>query len=153
VSPRTDARAWRWGNIPIPEAHLVGLGVGILIQIVRPWPLPWPAWVGHGCGWPLLLAGLWLGAWAVRAAGAVDLERPNQLVDSGPYAYGRNPMYAAWTLGYVGVALVAGAAWSLLLLPVVLAVTQVVVLGEERSLERRFGDAYRSYRTSVRRYL
>jgi protein-S-isoprenylcysteine O-methyltransferase Ste14 len=35
----------------------------------------------------------------------------------------------------------------------VLAVTQVVVLEEERSLERRFGDAYRSYRTSVRRYL
>jgi protein-S-isoprenylcysteine O-methyltransferase Ste14 len=153
VSPWTDARAWRWGNIPIPEAHLVGLGMGILLQVVRPWPLPWPAWVGHGCGWPLLLAGLWLGAWAVRAAGRVDLERPNQLVDSGPYALSRNPMYFAWTLGYVGVALVTGTAWPLLLLPVVLAVTQVVVLREERSLERRFGDAYRSYRTSVRRYL
>jgi protein-S-isoprenylcysteine O-methyltransferase Ste14 len=62
-------------------------------------------------------------------------------------------MYVAWTLGYVGVALVAGTAWSLLLLPAVLAVTQMVVLGEERSLERRFGDSYRSYRASVRRYL
>jgi protein-S-isoprenylcysteine O-methyltransferase Ste14 len=62
-----------------------------------------------------------------RAAG-VDLERPNQLVDSGPYAFSRNPMYLAWTLGYVGVALVAGTAWPLLLLPVVLVVTQVVVL-------------------------
>jgi protein-S-isoprenylcysteine O-methyltransferase Ste14 len=40
----------------------------------------------------LLLAGLWLGAWAVRAAADVDLERPNQLVQSVPYAYGRNPM-------------------------------------------------------------
>jgi protein-S-isoprenylcysteine O-methyltransferase Ste14 len=27
------------------------------------------------------------------------------------------------------------------------------VLREERSLERRFGAAYRSYKTSVRRYL
>jgi protein-S-isoprenylcysteine O-methyltransferase Ste14 len=152
MSPRTDAHAWRWGNIPIPEAHLAGLGTGIL-QVVRPWSLPWPAWVGHACGWPLLLAGLWLGAWAVRAAGRVDLERPNQLVDRGPYALSRNPMYLAWTLGYVGVALVAGTAWPLVLLPVVLVVTQVVVLQEERSLERRFGDAYRSYRTSVRRYL
>ena len=62
-------------------------------------------------------------------------------------------MYVAWTLGYVGVALVAGTAWPLLLLPVVLVVTQIVVLREERSLERRFGDAYRSSRTSVRRYL
>ena len=153
MSPRTGVPAWRWGNLPIPEAHLVGLGTGILLQVVRPWRPPWPAWIGHGCGWPLLLAGLWLGAWAVRAAAAVDLERPNQLVDSGPYAYGRNPMYVAWTLGYVGVALVAGTAWPLLLLPVVLVVTQVVVRGEERSLERRFGDAYRRYKASVRRYL
>jgi len=153
VSPRTDAPAWRWGNIPIPEAHLVGLGTGILLQVVTPWRLYWPAWIGHGCGWPLLLAGLWLGTWAVRAAAAADLQRPDQLLDSGPYAIGRNPMYVAWTLGYVGVALVAGTAWPLLLLPVVLMVTQVVVRREERSLERRFGDAYRNYKASVRRYL
>jgi protein-S-isoprenylcysteine O-methyltransferase Ste14 len=131
----------------------VGLGTGILLQVVTPWSLPWPARIGHVAGWPLILAGLWLGAWAVRAAAAVDLERPNQFVDSGPYAYSRNPMYVAWTVGYVGAALVAGTAWPLLLLPVVLVVTQIVVLGEERSLERRFGDAYRSYKASVRRYL
>jgi protein-S-isoprenylcysteine O-methyltransferase Ste14 len=143
----------RWGNVPIPQAHLVGLGAGILLQVVRPWSLPGPAWVGHGSGWPLILAGLWLGAWAVRAAADVDLERPDQLVDRGPYAFSRNPMYVAWTLGYVGIALVVGTAWPLVLLPVVLAVTQLVVVREERSLERRFGAAYRDYRASVRRYL
>jgi protein-S-isoprenylcysteine O-methyltransferase Ste14 len=143
----------RWGNVPIPEAHLAGLGTGILLQVVAPWSLPWPAWVGQGCGWPLILAGLWLGAWAVRAAADVDLERPDQLVDHGPYAFSRNPMYLAWTLGYVGIALVAGTVWPLLLLPVVLAVTQLVVVREERSLERRFGAAYRDYKASVRRYL
>jgi protein-S-isoprenylcysteine O-methyltransferase Ste14 len=153
VNPRTECPAWRWGNIPIPEAHLVGLGTGILLQVLRPWSLPWSAWAGQVCGWTLLLAGLWLGAWAVRAAAGVDLEGPNQLVDSGPYAFSRNPMYVAWTVGYLGVALVAGTAWPLLLLPVVLAVTQVVVLREERSLERYFGDKYRCYTTSVRRYL
>ena len=62
-------------------------------------------------------------------------------------------MYVAWTLGYAGVALVSGTAWPLLLLPAVLVVTQVVIMREERSLERRFGDAYRSYKASVRRYL
>jgi protein-S-isoprenylcysteine O-methyltransferase Ste14 len=153
VTQRTGGPAWRWGNIPIPEAHLVGLGTGIVLQVVTPWPLPWPAWIGHGCGWPLILAGLWLGGWAVRAAAGLDLERPNRLVDSGPYVFSRNPMYVAWTLGYVGVALVAGTAWPLLLLPVVLVVTQVVVRREERSLERQFGDAYRTYKASVRRYL
>jgi protein-S-isoprenylcysteine O-methyltransferase Ste14 len=153
VSPPAAPPAWRWRNIPIPEAHLVGLGTGILLQVVTPWRPPWPAWIGHGCGWSLLLAGLAFGTWAVRTAAAVDLERPGQLVDSGPYAHSRNPMYVAWTLGYVGVALVAGTAWPLLLLPVVLVVTHIVVRREERSLERRFGDAYSSYKTSVRRYL
>jgi protein-S-isoprenylcysteine O-methyltransferase Ste14 len=62
-------------------------------------------------------------------------------------------MYIASTLVYVGIALVANAAWPLLLLPVVLLVTHIVVVREERSLERRFGAAYRSYKTSVRRYL
>ena len=152
MSPPTAVPAWRWGNIPIPEAHLAGLAVGILLQLITPRSLPWPAWIGHGAGWPLLLAGMWLGAWAVRAAARVDLERPNQLVDSRPYAFSRNPMYVAWTLGYAGAALVIGTAWPLLLLPVVLVATHVVVLREERSLERRFGAAYRSYKTSVRRY-
>ena len=153
MSRRAGAPAWRWGNVPVPQAHLVGLGTSVLCQLVTPWNLPWPAWVGHGCGWSLILAGCWLATWAVRAAAAVDLERPDQLVDRGPYAFSRNPMYLAWTLGYVGVALVAGSAWPLLLLPAVLVATQVVVLREERSLERRFGAAYRSYKSSVRRYL
>jgi protein-S-isoprenylcysteine O-methyltransferase Ste14 len=131
----------------------VGLGAGILLQIVAPWSLSWPAWIGHACGWPLILAGLWLAAWAVRAAADVNLERPSQLVRRGPYTFSRNPMYLAWTLVYVGIALVAGAAWPLLLLPVVLLATHVVVLREERSLQHRFGAGYRSYKTAVRRYL
>ena len=44
-------------------------------------------------------------------------------------------------------------AWPLLLLPLVLLVIHVTVVREEHSLEVRFADAYRSYKTSVRRYL
>ena len=126
---------------------------GFLLQAVTPLHPPWPAWAGRIAGWPLLVAGVWLAAWAVRTAAGVDLARPGELVRGGPYARGRNPMYVAWTLGYVGAALVADAAWPLLLLPVVLAVTNLAVVREERSLERRFGDAYRSYKASVRRYV
>jgi hypothetical protein len=114
--------AWRWANVPLPQAHVVGLGAGLLLQLIASWRLSCSLRTGHAFGWPLILAGLWLGAWAVRAAADVDLERP---------------MYVAWTVGYVGVALVANAAWPLLMLPVVLLVTHIVVVREEYSLERQ----------------
>jgi protein-S-isoprenylcysteine O-methyltransferase Ste14 len=101
----------------------------------------------------LILGGLWIVAWAVRAAADLDLAQPGKLVRGGPYAYSRNPMYLAWTLVYAGIACVVNTVWPLLLLPLVLLVVHVTVVREERSLERRFTDAYRSYRTSVRRYL
>jgi len=144
---------WRWGNVPLPETFLVGLGAGLVLQVVTPWRPPWPAGAGRAVGWPLLLAGLGLAAWAVRAAAEVRLERPDRLVRRGPYAVSRNPMYVASAAVYAGIALVAGAAWPLLLLPGVLLATHVVVVREERSLEARFGAAYRSYRRAVRRYL
>ena len=144
---------WRWGNVPLPETYLVGLGAGLVLQVVAPWRPPWPAVAGRAVGWPLLLAGLGLAVLAVRAAAEVRLDRPDRLVRSGPYAVSRNPMYVASTAVYVGIALVAGAAWPLLLLPGVLLATHVVVVREERALEARFGAEYRSYRSSVRRYL
>jgi protein-S-isoprenylcysteine O-methyltransferase Ste14 len=119
---------WRWGNVPLPETFLAGLGAGLLLQVVAPWRPPW-------------------------AAAEVDLERPDRLVRRGPYAHSRNPMYVASAAVYVGIALVAGAAWPLALLPAVLLATHVVIVREERVLDGRFGAAYRSYRASVRRYL
>jgi protein-S-isoprenylcysteine O-methyltransferase Ste14 len=149
----TTRAAWRWANVPLPEAHLVGLGAGLVLQLVAPWRLPWPAEVERAVGVPLLLAGLALAAWAVRAAADVDLERPDKLVRRGPYAVSRNPMYVAATAVYTGIALVAGAAWPLALLPAVVLTTHLAVTREERSLEARFGAGYRAYKASVRRYL
>jgi protein-S-isoprenylcysteine O-methyltransferase Ste14 len=150
---RSGRAAWRWANVPLPEAHLVGLGLGLLLQLVVPRRPPWPAEAGRAVGVPLLLAGLALADWAVRAAAQVDLAHPGQLVRRGPYAFSRNPMYLAATAVYAGIALVADAAWPLLLLPAVLLATHLAVVREERLLEARFGAGYRSYTASVRRYL
>jgi hypothetical protein len=46
----------------------VGLGAGILLQVIASWRLSWSAWISHACGWPLILAGLWLAAWGVRTS-------------------------------------------------------------------------------------
>jgi protein-S-isoprenylcysteine O-methyltransferase Ste14 len=57
-------------------------------------------------------------------------------------------------LVYVGIGLVVRSPWILiLLLPLALTIRYGVVAREEAYLERRFGDAYRGYKTRVRRWL
>jgi protein-S-isoprenylcysteine O-methyltransferase Ste14 len=124
-----------------------------VLQLIWPWNLEAPVWVRHAVGWPLVLLGSALAAWAVKAAGPVDLAAPERLVVLGPYRRSRNPMYVAWTLVYLGLALVLGSAWPLALLPAVLLLTHLAVLREERRLAERFGLGFGRYRREVRRYL
>jgi protein-S-isoprenylcysteine O-methyltransferase Ste14 len=75
------------------------------------------------------------------------------LVTSGLYRRTRNPMYLGMSLLYAGPALILDSILALLLLPIVLIVIQTQVIArEERYLEGRFGDDYRSYRQRVRRW-
>jgi protein-S-isoprenylcysteine O-methyltransferase Ste14 len=76
------------------------------------------------------------------------------LVVDGPYRYSRNPIYLADALIYIGISVVIDTLWPILLLPIALAVLQQgVIAREERYLERKFGDQYRQYQASVRRWL
>jgi protein-S-isoprenylcysteine O-methyltransferase Ste14 len=90
-----------------------------------------------------------------RAGTAAEPWRPSTaLVTGGVYRFTRNPMYLAMVLLHLGLALAVDSAVALALLPSLLALVQAgVVLREERYLERRFGDEYRRYRASVRRWL
>jgi protein-S-isoprenylcysteine O-methyltransferase Ste14 len=127
--------------------------VGILLQVIRRWMVVPEAWLGHAIGWPVLVAGGSLAVWSVISAADTDIERSTKVLDSGSYAFSRNPMYVAWTLIYFGVAFLVDTAWPFVLLPAVFLLTHLTVLREERDLERRFGAAYRDYRGRVRRYL
>jgi protein-S-isoprenylcysteine O-methyltransferase Ste14 len=107
----------------------------------------------------LLAGGLALGSWGDRtmhrAGTNVNPSKPAlALVDTGPFRFSRNPLYIALTLIYGGLALVIPALWPLLLLiPVVAVLSWGVVRREERYLERKFGDSYRSYKARTRRWL
>jgi protein-S-isoprenylcysteine O-methyltransferase Ste14 len=58
------------------------------------------------------------------------------------------------TAVYVSVALLANAAWPLVMLPVVLVIAATMVIGrEERYLSRTFGEEYSEYCRRVRRWL
>ena len=73
--------------------------------------------------------------------------RGGRLVTSGPFRLCRHPLYAAWLLGALpGLAFLLRS-WIALggwLLGFVLFAA--FIRSEERPLERRFGDAYRTYR-------
>jgi protein-S-isoprenylcysteine O-methyltransferase Ste14 len=81
-------------------------------------------------------------------------EATTAVVESGPFRYTRNPAYVAFTVAYLGISLLAGSRWPLLLLPVVLVVVdRGVIHREERYLDARFGSDYSGYRRRVRRWL
>ncbi len=81
-------------------------------------------------------------------------EPSTALITEGPYRYSRNPMYLALSLLYAGIGIAADGPWTLALLaPLLIVLHYGVILREERYLERKFADAYRRYRSSVRRWL
>ena len=81
-------------------------------------------------------------------------DKHSTLVASGPFRFTRNPMYLGIVVIAIGAALTAGT-WLMWLVPVVIFVLDnfVIIPFEERSMELARGDAYRAYKTRVRRWL
>jgi protein-S-isoprenylcysteine O-methyltransferase Ste14 len=107
----------------------------------------------------LLAAGVALAAAGVAAVlrhrTTIVPHRPvSTLVTRGAYRISRNPMYAGLALAYAGGALLAQSWWTLLGLPIVLAlVFRLAIRPEERYLSARYGDEYATYQRQVRRWL
>jgi protein-S-isoprenylcysteine O-methyltransferase Ste14 len=90
----------------------------------------------------------------VRIGTNVSPLRPTTaLATGGIYRWTRNPLYTGGTLMMLGIALVFALDWLVLLIvPSMLVLHFGVVRREEQYLERKFGDAYRQYKSSVARY-
>ena len=140
-----------WGRLPLPAEHAVGMVAGLLLQR-RDARRRLPA-AAAPVGWPLVVAGVALNAWAVASRGGEAIEHPSRLVTGGPQARTRNPMYVGWTLLHVGVGLLARSPWVLDTWPVCFALVHRSVLHEERGLAQRFGREFTEYRTQVPRYV
>ena len=103
--------------------------------------------------------GMFLGAWAlidfVRHRTSPEPWHPTRaLITDGVFRFTRNPIYVAYTLIYVGVALALDSVWALAFLPFVLIVVQRgIIAREEKYLESKFGDEYRAYQARVRRWI
>jgi protein-S-isoprenylcysteine O-methyltransferase Ste14 len=145
---------WKWSNVPIPIAHVLGLGLGGILQFFIPSVIIQHQWIGYAVGLLLLGIGISLSAWSVLEASATNIESPDKLITSGPYAFSRNPMYVGWDAIYLGVALIVNSVWIIILFPLVIAAIHYLdVLKEEQLLKEQFGEEYLDYQARVRRYL
>jgi protein-S-isoprenylcysteine O-methyltransferase Ste14 len=137
-------------------------GAAFLVVLALRWLSPMPILGRSVLLWPglaIVVLGVGLATWGRRTMSAVgtniDPALPTTaIVDSGPFRYSRNPLYLALTGVYLGLTLAFDTWWGMVVLvPLAIAMHGGVVRREERYLEQKFGDAYRQYRSRVRRYI
>jgi len=76
------------------------------------------------------------------------------IVSDGVFRFSRNPIYLAFTLFYLGTAVLFNSLWLLaLLVPVLLVMRYSVIAREERYLENKFGAEYNDFKRRVRRWI
>jgi protein-S-isoprenylcysteine O-methyltransferase Ste14 len=110
-----------------------------------------------GAGAILVVLGEAIRLWSVRQIGAISRTRSDRLgplVASGPFALVRNPLYLGNIVLWVGFAVSARLPW---LAPVFVAILgfeyHAIVRWEERLLEERLGERYRTYTEDVPRWI
>lgn len=152
---RTTRRS-RWGVGPpigLITAAWAGLALIIHWATYPAFAIPdgWrPAFRACGLG----LLGMGVPAYAVLAIYFAHCSKRAALIQTGPYARVRHPLYAVWVFFLVpGAALLAGS-WLLLSVPPVMYLAaRVFIPREEAELEDRYGELYREYRLRTGRLL
>jgi protein-S-isoprenylcysteine O-methyltransferase Ste14 len=130
----------------------------VLALLLVPAPPPdgraaWMTWSGVAG----IVAGELIRLWGVHHIGSVSRTRSDRLgplIDHGPFAMVRNPLYIGNVLLWVGFAMTAQLLW---LAPFVFALLAIeyhaIVRWEERLLESRMGESYRNYLRRVPRWI
>lgn len=146
-STSAEDRGGRWVVAQFALMVLV-LGAGWL-------PPGWPGaadWVLPALGAVVSLLGALVGVWAWRTLdrSATPYPRPREggrLIDTGPYAYVRHPIYSAGLLFFAGYALATSPAAFVPLAALAVLWRNKAAL-EEELLARRYRE-YRDYRARV----
>ena len=107
----------------------------------------------------LIAAGVVLNVWAdgifkKQKTTVKPFEKPDALVNSGPYRISRNPMYLGMVLILFGVSFILGSVMSFIG-PIIFIITleRVLIPDEEKSMKENFGDNYLLYKRKVRKWI
>jgi protein-S-isoprenylcysteine O-methyltransferase Ste14 len=146
------------GLVRPPVVYLISLLSGTVIHFAMPMRLLHPT-LAVPLGVPLVAVAIALFSSSVakfRAAGTpVPAREPTTaIVRTGPYRFSRNPIYLAFSVLQLGIAIWVNSVWLLAtLVGAVALIHYVVIPREEQYLERNFGSQYLDYKASVRRWL
>jgi protein-S-isoprenylcysteine O-methyltransferase Ste14 len=158
VPPNAAGDLARLGLVRPPLVHLMSIVVGTLIHLAAPLPFV-PRTLAMPLGASLVVVAIPLFSFSVakfRAAGTpVPARKPTTaIVRTGPDRFSRNPIYLAFSVFQVGIAIWVNSLWLLATLAAALLLMHYVVIPtEEQYLERRFGAEYLDYKASVRRWV
>jgi protein-S-isoprenylcysteine O-methyltransferase Ste14 len=143
---------------PLIFAAFLGAGLALDFFVVRA-ASGGPAPLRYGVAALLAAAGLAMALGALfgfrRASTNPEPWKPTTaIVAGGVYRFTRNPMYGGMALLHVAVAIAADSLLALaLVVPALMVIRYGVIAREERYLDAKFGDDYRRYKASVRRWL
>ena len=141
-----------------PFIFINGLFTGHLTHYFYPMnflPESWSIWIGV----PLMMFPFPIAILAFKsfkkAETGPDVRTPTTVIVSvGVYRLTRNPMYFSLAILYLGITCWVNSIWCLLLLfPVLIVVNEGVIKREEKYLEKKFGDEYLKYKSTVRRWI
>ena len=109
---------------------------------------------------PVMLAGFLQyklsGRYRVRHAGGppgMSQGFPERIIDTGPYAYSRNPMYLGHIVWMTGLVLVTRSPLAILVAAIRIPWYDARAAEDEARLEERFGPEYAAYRDRVPRWI
>lgn len=154
-SPQGGARV----RLPPPLVFLGLILAGAFAHHRRPLHCHLPRPVTLGAGGLLVTAAIALFISSLRLFRSTGqhprpwLPTPSLIIE-GPYRFSRNPIYVAMMLVQIGIGFLLDDAWIIILSPAsLIAVHFIAVRPEEAYLLDKFGESYRKYLASVRRYL
>jgi protein-S-isoprenylcysteine O-methyltransferase Ste14 len=146
------------GRIRPPVVFLAAILLGLVAHLFWPVHLVSPV-IGRVVGALMIVGAVVLFVSAVRAFKEAGTPVPgNQparaFVSAGPYRFSRNPIYLAFVVFQLGLALlVNGLCLLITLLPAIGLMSAVVIPREERYLMRRFPTEYAAYKASTHRWI
>ncbi len=121
------------------------------------WAPEFPAWIQAGAYVPMILGSLFA-LWAATtnaffsAVVRIQTDRGQKVVTTGPYCFIRHPGYAGTLLYNLFVPFALGSVWTCLPVFLILVLTVVRTLLEDKTLMRKLAG-YKSYARGTRRIL